>query len=134
MGHIDQSRSPALPGSLRRLQQFLQVLPDEQLIAAAGRLFSEHVLQTVEQILGANRQRRDPAAKSRVTEQHLEQMLHIQLLVAPAAGHILSGEQQIPGFIAEAIGLMREAAPSGGGSRHSAQVSAREESSINSTL
>ena len=134
MRNIDQSRTPALPSPLCRLQQFFKVFPDEQLIATTGRLFGEHVLQTVKQIFGAHGQWRDPAAKSGVTEQHLEQMLHIQLLMAPTAGYILTREQEIPGLIAEAIGLMRKAAPSGGGSRHSAQVSAREESSINSTL
>ena len=50
------------------------------------------------------------AAAGGIGEQHLNQVLHIQLPMAPATGNVLTTEQQIPGRVAEAIRLMGEAA------------------------
>ena len=58
-------------------------------------------------------------------------MLHIELVMAPAPGDILAGEQQLPGGIRETIGLLGEAAAVGVGSGHAA---ARDDNSISSTL
>ena len=46
---------------------------------------------------------------TRIDEQHLEQMLHIEVSVAPTPRHILRAEQQIPGLIAETFRLGSEA-------------------------
>ena len=58
-------------------------------------------------------------------------MLHIQLIVAPATGHVLTSQQQLPGGIGKTVRLVGEAAAGSGGAGHAA---AREDISINSTL
>ena len=52
MGKINQARTPALLSSFRRLQQFLEILTDEQLIAPPDRLIGKHILQAIQKGIG----------------------------------------------------------------------------------
>ena len=111
MRNINQTRTPTLLGSLRRLQQFLKILTDEELITPSHRLISQYILQPIQQGIGRQRQSTNPAAIAGLTKQHLNQMLHIQLAMPPTACHVLAGQKQIPSLITEAIRFVGEAAP-----------------------
>ena len=137
MGYVDQPRSPALAGPLGSVEKLLEIVSDEQRLHTFLGLLREHILKTIQKGIRLHRKGRHPAAEGRVAEQHLDQMLHIQLGMAPATGDVLTRQKQLPGVIAEAVGFLGEAAPDRGGFTHrghSDQAAEREESSINSTL
>ena len=110
MGHIDQPRPPAGALAIRGLQKLLEGLADEQLPRSTGGLIGAEVIQLIEQSVAIDRQGIDPAGMARIGEQHLQQVLHVQLLVPPAASLLLAGQQQLPGHLTETIRLSGEAA------------------------
>ena len=107
---IDDVAIPAPTDGISRIEQLFQVITDEELFASPGGLISQHILQAIQERIDGERQALHQAAAGGIGEQHLNQVLHIQLLMAPATGNVLTTEQQIPGRVAEAIRLMGEAA------------------------
>ena len=107
---IDDVAIPAPTDGISRIEQLFQVITDEELIASPRGLISQHILQAIQERIDGERQALHQAAAGGIGEQHLDQVLHIQLPMAPATGNVLTTEQQIPGRVAEAIRLMGEAA------------------------
>ena len=97
-------------------------------------MLGQNILEAVEQIIGPQGQAIHPAAVGAITEQNLNQVFNIQLIVAPSTGDILCSQQQIPARLTETIGLMGQAALHRRGLRHQAVAKAREASWINSIL
>ncbi len=111
--HFRQINDVAIPAptdGISRIEQLFQVITDEELIASPRGLISQHILQAIQERIDGERQALHQAAAGGIGEQHLNQVLHIQLPMAPATGNVLTTEQQIPGRVAEAIRLMGEAA------------------------
>lgn len=124
MGNLDQPVAPGEPPLLGHLQQILQGIADIEGVAGARGLVGAEGFQPIQQPVFIHRQPLHPGAKARLQQKGEQQMLHIHRPVAPAAGLLLAGEQQIPGAVAEAIGGGGEA---GGGAgkgvgRHGAQA------------
>ena len=143
MGHLDQAGAPETTTAIGLFQQLLKILTDEQFIAAGHRLISQKSLQLIKQFFAIEAEGIHQLAVMAIAEQHLEQMLHIQLTVTPTAGEILPGQKKLPGVIAEAIRLSRETGGrfnAGAGRRGHGGLnlvyaaSERDESWINSTL
>ena len=107
---IDDVTIPAPTDGISRIEQLFQVITDEELIASPRGLIGQHILQAVQERIDGEGQTLHQAAAGGIGEQHLDQMLHVQLLMAPATGNVLTTQQQIPGRVAEAIRLMGEAA------------------------
>ena len=63
LGHINRAIAPATSHLIGGLQQLLEVLTDEQLITARRRLIRQHILQAIEKIVRAQRQRIHPATE-----------------------------------------------------------------------
>ena len=59
----------------------------------------QHILQAIQERIDGEGQALHQAAAGGIGEQHLNQVLHIQLLMAPATGNVLTTEQQIPAGI-----------------------------------
>ncbi len=110
MGDVDQAGAPVGTAPVGGLQQVFEGIADEQLSGNGGRLLGAEALQLIQQPVPVGGQGLHPAAVARILEQHLDQMFHIELAMAPAAGLVLAGEQQFPGGLAESIGLAGEAA------------------------
>ena len=110
VGPIQPAGAPASPAAVGRFQQVFEGITNEQLGAGAAGLVGAKRIEPIEQALGLQRQGIDPGAIARITEQHLHQVLHIHLAMAPAPGLVLAGEQQLPGQLTEAIRFGGEAA------------------------
>jgi hypothetical protein len=110
VGPIQPAGAPTGPASVSRLQQIFEGITNEQLATGAAGLVGAKGIQPIEQALGLERQGIHPGAVARITEQHLHQVLHIHLAMAPAPGLVLAGEQQLPSQRTEPIRLGREAA------------------------
>ena len=110
MGAIQPAGAPAGPAPVGRFQQVLEGITHEQLGAGAAGLVCAEGIEPIEQALRLQRQGIDPGAIARITEQHLHQVLHIQLAMAPPPSLVLAGEQQLPSRLTEAIRLGGEAA------------------------
>jgi hypothetical protein len=93
VGHLNQARSPERTLAIRLLQQIFKVVTDEQLIAAGHGLIRQKTLQAVEQLLWIQAEGSHQVAITSIAEQHLQQMLHIQLAVAPTTRQILAGKE-----------------------------------------
>ena len=90
MRHLDQPRAPDPTNAIGFFEEILQILPNEQVIPPGHRLIGEKSLQPIQQLLGVNPQKIDQVAVTAVAEQHLEQMLHIKLAMAPTARQVLA--------------------------------------------
>ena len=143
MGHLDQTGPPKSALTIRLLQQVFKVVADEQLIAARHGLVGEKPLEAIQQFVRIQAERTHQVAITTIAEQHLEEVLHIQLAMAPAACQILTRQQQLPGVVTKAIRLRRQACGrfnTGAGRRGHGGLnlgyaaSERDESWINSTL
>jgi hypothetical protein len=107
---IDDVAIPAPTDGIRRIEQLFQVVTNEELIASPRGLIGQHILQAIQQRIDGEGQSLHQATTGGIGEQHLDQVLHVQLLMAPATGDVLTTQQKIPSRVAEAIGLMGEAA------------------------
>ena len=90
MGDLDQPRAPKPPAAVGGLQQLFEILTNEELIATGHGLVSQKAFEPIEQVLWVQRQTIHQVAVAAVAEQHLKQMLHIQLAMAPTPGQVLA--------------------------------------------
>ena len=126
MGDINEARTPLAPLAIGLLQKQFQVLADEQVPGTAGGLIRAEVIQLIQQTRGIEGQGIHPGGVALVIQQHLQQVLHVHLAVAPAAGLLLAGQQEVPAGIAEAI---RNRGEAGGASGVGIRPHGRESSS-----
>jgi hypothetical protein len=110
VGPIQPAGAPASPATVGGFEQVFEGITNEQLGTGAAGLVGAEGIEPIEQALGLDRQGIHPGAVARITEQHLHQVLHIHLAMAPTPGLVLAGEQQLPGRLTEAIRLGRKAA------------------------
>ena len=107
--HLQQAIAPALPAAIGGLQQLFEGLADVELAAGGGALVGAKLLQAIQQPITVQGQGVHPALELPIQPQGLQQVLHIQGAMAPAAGLVLGGEQQIPGVVAKPLGIAGEA-------------------------
>jgi hypothetical protein len=110
VGPIQPAGAPAGPALVGRFEQVFEGITHDQLDAGAAGLVRAEGIEPIEQALRLQRQGIDPGAIARITQQHLHQVLHIHLAMAPTPGLVLAGEQQLPSRLTEAIRLGGEAA------------------------
>ena len=109
VGQINQARAPKPPHTIRRLQQAFEIFANEEILAPDGGLLNKKRFELIKETVAGEREHSHLRLITRIGEQHLEQMLHIEISMAPTPRHILGTEQQIPGLIAETLRFGSEA-------------------------
>ena len=87
---IDDGAIPAPTDGISRIEQLFQVITDEELSASPRGLIGQHILQAIQERIDGEGQALHQAAAGGIGEQHLDQVLHVQLLMAPATGDVLT--------------------------------------------
>ena len=109
MGQFQQGSGPSLTAPVGLLEQILQGVADVEGLVGGGGLGGAEGLEPIQQTVLIHRQRRGPGGEAGIGEQGEHEVLHIHGAVPPAASHVLTGDQQIPGRSAEALGIGGEA-------------------------
>ena len=103
MGHIQKALSPLDPVAICLFQQLFKCLTYVQRLIASGGLVSAKRLQPIQQTILINGQGLTPGRKAPIQQQSQKQVLDVHRAMAPAAGLVLAGDQQIPGGVTETL-------------------------------
>jgi hypothetical protein len=101
--HLDAAIPPEESAPVGLLQQLLKGVTDVERGVRARGLVGAESLQAIQEPVLIHGQSLHPGGEPAVEEQRQQQVLHIHGAVAPAAGLLLTGDQQVPCWIAEAL-------------------------------